>query len=320
MMQKVFMFSGQGSQYFNMGKELFDSNDIFRKHMLYFEYLMMEYSDTSLLAEMYNPERKHEDFDDVLFTHPGLFAIQVSLSKVLLNKGIYPDRVIGYSLGEYVAAAMAGIITIEEGFSILIDQSIALSKSSCTGGMMVILGDISMIKRRGLLESVSIAAENYEGNITVSGRYPDLVAIKNELQKEFIYTEILPIKYPFHSPLMDVFEKEFLRRANRINFNKPLIPFYSCATASEMTRIDARHLWSVIRDPIFFESTVDSLGASDNLVCIDLSPSGTLSSLIKYGFKSTVQTIPILSKFGNDVKSVEGFFEKIQIMEASLTK
>ncbi len=99
----VFMFSGQGSQYYHMGKELFKENTVFRQSMLEMDAIAARRIGTSIVEEIYHPGKRVSDpFDSILFSHPAIFMIEYSLYKVLEDRGIYPDYVLGSSLGEFL--------------------------------------------------------------------------------------------------------------------------------------------------------------------------------------------------------------------------
>lgn len=315
----VFMFSGQGSQYYQMGRELFENNEVFRKSMFRFETMMQDFAGTSLLSEIYHTEKRYEDFDQIVYTHPALYAVQVSMAELMQSKGILPNYVIGYSLGEYVAAAVAGIFSVEDGMKVLINQSRELFKSDHQGGMMVVLEEIGKIKEAGLLKGVAVAAENYEGNFTVSGKMNELLLLKDNLQKRSVYSEVLPIKYPFHSNLILPLRDALLKYISSVPLRNPRIAFHSCATTTRVHSIDAVHFWNVAWEPIYFKTAIEKLNSAGDLLFIDLGPTGTLGSFVRLGFNETVPVLSTINKFGKDMKAMEMLMQRMKPVEKALS-
>lgn len=310
MKNTLFMFSGQGSQYFQMGRELFESNQTFKKSMTEFEGLIRELTSLSILDVIYG-NQTFDDFDDITLTHPSLYAIQLSLVNVLANRGIYPSAVLGYSLGEYVAAAVSGVYSKEAGLELLIHQSSVLSKQSLTGSMMVILGSIEQLESEGLLSKVSVSGENYDGNFIVSGRVEDVSTLRQVLKSRYIYCELLPIKYPFHSELMDPYKDQLLEYARTIEFNAPSLPFYSCVEGRRISNISAEHMWRVIRYPILFQQTVKCASSESDASLVDLGPSGSLAGTIRQFAWQPASVHKTINQFGSDIKEIEGLVSNL---------
>jgi acyl transferase domain-containing protein len=306
------MFSGQGSQYFQMGRGLFDKEPIFSVSMLRFEQLMKKYTGKSLLDKIYNSSNRYEDFDEIEYTHPALYAVQISLAEVLKKNGIYPDCVMGYSLGEYVAGAMAGIYSVEEGMKMIVSQSAELSRFANLGGMMVILGDQDEINSEGILNKVSIAAANYNGNFTVSGSLTELTILEENFKRRGIYSEILPVKYPFHSNLIDAFRSRFINGINQIKLNSPKIFYHSCTIGDQLKVMSKEHLWDIIRAPIDFQASIRRLSNEQDLVYIDLSPTGTLAAFVRNCSEGKLKTFSTINKYGNDIRCIHQLLDKIK--------
>ncbi len=117
----VFLFSGQGSQYFQMGKELFTHNQIFRHWMLQLDSLVKTHYDISILHQLYEQDKNpREPFSRTLYTHPAIFMIEFALTKTLIEQQVFPDVLVGCSLGEFVAAAVSGMLKVEEALDLVI--------------------------------------------------------------------------------------------------------------------------------------------------------------------------------------------------------
>src|SRR5579872_4118204 len=107
------MFSGQGSQYFQMGRSLYDNNDTFRHWMMQLDGIARELSGNSVIEALYAPQRRIGDvFDRTALTHPAIFMVEYSLAQTLIHAGVCPDIVLGVSLGSFAAAAVAGFLGV----------------------------------------------------------------------------------------------------------------------------------------------------------------------------------------------------------------
>ncbi|MGO4752720.1 acyltransferase domain-containing protein, partial [Streptomyces sp. 2MCAF27] len=165
----VFMFPGQGSQYYQMGKELFDHNEVFRTALLRYDAVVAEELGESLLARIHDPGKsKSEALIDTRITHPTIVMLELALADTLSALGITPDYVLGVSLGEYAAAVVAGSLDPADCLRLLTRQAAAL-RGSPPGGMLAVLAELEVLDRVPALRACEIAAHNYPGNFVVSG-------------------------------------------------------------------------------------------------------------------------------------------------------
>ncbi|MBY9085626.1 acyltransferase domain-containing protein, partial [Paenibacillus sp. HN-1] len=148
----VFMFSGQGSQYYQMGKELFDNDPIFQKWMIKMDDIVQRNIGRSVINEIYHDHgRKENKFDRTLFTHPAIFILEYALSQVLIEGGIKPDYVLGTSLGEFTALAVSESMEVEDVIECLIKQAEMIESNCKQSGMLAILDHISLYDENPLL-------------------------------------------------------------------------------------------------------------------------------------------------------------------------
>ena len=127
----VFMFSGQGSQFFHMGRDLYESEPVFRRAMDSMDTIAGDMTGRSVVKEIYDPGKgKWDRFDDISLSHPAIFMVQAALVRTLAERGIVPDAVMGTSLGEFVGAALYGVMDFETGFKKVIRQPIVFQHQS----------------------------------------------------------------------------------------------------------------------------------------------------------------------------------------------
>jgi trans-AT polyketide synthase, acyltransferase and oxidoreductase domains len=302
----VFMYSGQGSQYFNMGKELYSRNSVFRNAMNHCSELLKPQLGKYLIDIIYDDSKKGQAFDELLYSHPAVFCIGYCLTLVLKDLGISPDAVLGYSLGEYVAAVTAKVITLEQGLKIVVEQAKLLIKKCNNGGMLVVLNNIDTFNSDGqLYQGCTLAAVNYDKCFIVSAEMSKLREVQKQLQAKSIATQLLPVPVPFHSEMIDTIKNDFAVVASGITMQSPQIPMYSCARATQVTGVDSQGLWLAVRDRIRFSDLITQIAKNGNHVFIDVGPTGTLANFVKYGFAGKIVSFTTLNQFGQDVKNID---------------
>jgi len=306
----VFLFSGQGSQYYQMGISIFKSHPTFKKWIEYGSQFIYSRLGENLSDIIYRdrPNRFDPPFNRTLFTHPAIFLVEYSIAMVLIEKGIAPDICMGYSIGEYCANAISGRVRFEDCLNMLILQAQLIEKHTPEASMMAILETPDMILRYpGLFESVTIAGINYAKHFVISGKLPLLQNILKVLKTDNIIAQILPISHGFHSSLMDSIETEYKNYCRNITINTSTIPVLSPATkgfVSDTSYTD--YFWDVTRQPAFFEETITLLEEKETCTYIDLGPAGTLATFTKYSINNPNTKIYItMNQFGTDLKNIE---------------
>lgn len=305
----VFMFSGQGSQYFQMGKELLNGNAVFREWMQRLDRYVWELTGQSCLTAIYNSGKSLGDaFDCTFFTHPSIFMVEYALARMLIAKDIVPEYILGASLGEFCALALAGCLSWEEALSLVIRQA-GIAEQECEpGGMLAILDNPKNFDRYAFLHTQSeLAAVNFPSHYVVSGLTPALENIKHELRIRNAVFQDIWIKQGFHSKHIDPVKNDFQAVLSGIRFRKPQIPLISCTTGGLVADIPQHHLWEVCRRPIEFQKTIEALENRNNFLYLDLGPSGTLATFVKYNLhgQSGSVTMPTLTPYGGAIRNVE---------------
>lgn len=304
----VFMFSGQGSQYYQMGQELYRSHTKFKLWMDHCNDIALPLLGTSLLEVLYKGDKKSEPFDDILYTNPALLSIQYSLARTLIGSGFKADYVLGYSLGEISAAMISGTISLEDGIAFVIEWARALGKHSSPAAMLAVLANPDIFRERPeLFSQCYVTGNNFESNFVVSGLLEPIVALQSALRLQGIASVRLPVNYGFHTVLMHPLEQMFRAAAAKISFHPCKIPVVSCCTRAEVRFIDDNHLWSVTRNPVHFEGTIQSLLAKNNYYFVDVGPSGSLATFVKYILPegSASECFEVMNQFGQDVKLLD---------------
>lgn len=301
----VFMYSGQGSQYYLMGKELYQQHPAFRRAMDACDALHLSLTGRSMVAELYDDTKRHQEMTDVLLSHPALFSLGYSLTQVLVDAGIEPDGVLGYSLGEYVAATVAGAISLEDAMTLVVRQARLLSEQTRGGGMLTVLTSVEHFERNpDLYAGAALASVNFGRNFVVSGPHAALVAVKDRLDANDVASLLLSVDHAFHSAAVDPIESDFRRLVGGVSRQTPRLPMYSAMRGHAVDSLDEQYFWDIIRRPVDFHGLVDSLSAQNDLRFVDLGPTGTLSGFIKHGFGNRVEHAASINQFGRNMETV----------------
>lgn len=306
-MSTVFMFSGQGSQHFHMGRSLYDGNPTFRTWMDRLDEVARRVSGQSVLAALYEDGRgKGEPFDRLVVTHPAIFMVEYSLAQSLMEAGVRPDMVLGVSAGSFAAAAVAGFIGAEEALTVAIRQAAALEASCEPGGMTAVLGDPALYTESFLSSRSELAAINFASHFVVSARRTELGDAEAALKQRGVSYLRLPVSYAFHSQWMDEAKAPFESSMKSIRWQQGRLPLVCCDRTDILSDLADSFFWDVVRRPIRFRETIARLEQQGPRRYIDVGPAGTLATFLKYGLPaaSTSKVHTILTPFGTDQKNL----------------
>ena len=305
MHKTVFMFSGQGSHYFRMGRDLFEHDPIFREWMLRLDELAFGLSGERVIDAIYSPQDR-ETFDRTLQTHPAIFMVEYALARSLLHAGIEPDITLGASLGSFAAATLAGFISVEDALAAVVQQAAAFEACCDRGGMIAVLADPTTYDRPYLREQSELAAINFASHIVVSAPQSHLARIEQSLGEREVVYQRLPVSFAFHSRWIDDARAPFESFTRSMRRHPGTLPLACCREARLLTELPADFFWRVVREPIRFKATIDALEQHGAHRYIDVGPAGTLATFTKYCLPSasTSTVHPIMSPFGNERRSM----------------
>jgi malonyl CoA-acyl carrier protein transacylase len=301
----VFMYSGQGMQYYGMGRELYARHPAFREAMDGCNALYRGITGRDMVAELYDERMKWREMTDIMLSHPALYSIGYSLTRTLQHAGIEPDGVLGYSLGEYVASVAAGVLAHEDAMRVVVRQAMLVKSAATAGGMLSVIAPVSHFDQYPeLYRGTVIGSVNYAGNFVVSGDSAALDAVAAGLKQRAIVCVRLPLEYPFHSPLMAPMEAAFHALFEGVRFDTPRLPIYSSMTASALRHADSAHYWNVGFKPVDFRAAVAAVAADGPCRFVDVGPSGTLSTFVKYGFGDRLEHVATIIQFGRNLETI----------------
>lgn len=318
----VFMYGGQGTQYYRMGQELYDTHPAFREAMDRCSAQYEAAQGTSLVAAMHDGTRRGQDFDDILHTHAALYSVGWSLTEALRAEGFRPDAVLGHSLGEYVAATVAGAMSFEDGLDLVMKQAHLLELRCRPGGMFSVLAPPSLYqRRRDLFAGLALAGVNFHGedtgNFVVSGEAERVTEARAALDREGVIAVRLPVRHGFHSSLLDDIRHECRSLGRAVTVNSPGLPVYSCVYAAEL---DATALtgwddyaWDVVRGRVRFDELMaTALRDPARHYFVDLSASGSFVNFLKHGYGPGYRGAFAINQFGNNAASMRRLREGLE--------
>jgi acyl transferase domain-containing protein len=281
----AFMFSGQGSQHVNMGRELYEHEIVFRESMDRCAEHLQEHLGIDLREVIY-PRAEMEDaardkLNQTWLTQPALFSIEFSLARWWMSLGIEPEAMVGHSIGEYVAACIAGVFTLQEGLEIAAFRG-RLMNDLPTGAMLAVSLPESTIRLR---ENLSLAAVNSPDQCVVSGPTPEIAALEQTLKLESAPCRRLTTSHAFHSVMMEPILGAFEERLRSIEFQPPRIPYLSNLSGTWIKPEEAtdpaywsRHLRKTVR----FSDCLTKLFRDPSQILLEVGPGNTLTSLARH--------------------------------------
>jgi acyl transferase domain-containing protein len=310
----IWMFAGQGAQYYQMGRELYERELIFRQFVERADELVRELINESLVDVIYRQRaNRFEPFHRLLYTHPAIFIFECGIAEVLLSRGLQPDYLLGYSLGEYACLVISGAISFEDALVALIKQAELVEYCVPRGQMLAILDSADLLDRhREAFHQCAVAAYNSPRNFVVSASNEALTQLQQFLKEKGILSVELPVDYPFHSPKMDVLRTASEAILSRLPLSSPQIPILTGDPGAFLKKVSANHLWDVTRNLVDFAKTIRQLEASGPYLYVDLGPSGSMATAVKYNLQkgSKSEFLTVSSPFGHEGRNLENLLEK----------
>ncbi len=280
----VFMFPGQGAQYVNMGRELYEAEPIFREQIddcceLLKPHLKLDLKD---ILHPSTIEATEEQLKQTSLAQVALFVIEYALAKLWMAWGIHPQAMIGHSIGEYVAACISGVFSLEEALTLVVIRG-RLMQEVEAGSMLSV--SLSAKEIQPMLGSeLSLAASNAPSLCVVSGATSAIALLQDSLTEQGVDCRRLHTSHAFHSQMMEPILEPFVRHIREVNLKSPQIPFVSNVTGTWITADQAtdpdywaRHL----RQPVLFNEGIAEVLQQPERILLEVGPGRTLTTLAK---------------------------------------
>jgi acyl transferase domain-containing protein/alpha-ketoglutarate-dependent taurine dioxygenase len=280
----AFLFPGQGTQHLHMAQGLYEQEPIFREELDSCAALCERESGEDLKRLLFSDAAgaAAEKLRQTSFAQPALFAVEYALSKLWMAWGVEPSAMLGHSLGEYTAACLAGVFTLEEAAHLVVQRGL-LAQQAQPGRMLAVMLPEDELLRR-LPEELSLAAVNAPQSCVVSGVTEVVEALEAKLLAEGIGCVRLQTSHAFHSRLMRPLVPLLADALRRVTLRPPRIPFVSNVTGTWITTEQATSVdyWTThLTDTVRFADGVRALRERANLVCLEVGPGRTLSGFVR---------------------------------------
>jgi natural product biosynthesis luciferase-like monooxygenase protein len=296
----VFMFSGQGSQYVNMGRELYHNEPTFANHIQLCAEILKPYLGLDLVSILYpdeaNVEASAAQLQQTVIAQPALFAIEYALFQLWQSWGVHPTAMIGHSIGEYVAACFAGVFSVEDALKLVASRA-QLMQQMPLGTMLAIPLPENEVKSL-ISEKLSLAAINGPSLCVVSGNTENVEVLEQQLSSQGVECRRLHTSHAFHSQMMEPILEPFTNLVKKVNLQPPQIPYISNVTGTWITPAQATDpsYWAThLRSTVQFALGLQQLLQKTEQIFLEVGPGRTLSTLAQRHPDKTAEHIVLTS-------------------------
>ncbi len=290
-----FMFPGQGSQYVNMCRDLYSEYSIFKNVVDECCNLINKNNNVNLLDNLFATDEDLERKSALLYqtdlTQPALFVIEYALARLWMTFGIEPTSMIGHSIGEYVAACLAGVFSLEDALNIVCVRG-ALMQSMAHGAMLAVASNETTITP--YIEDCEIAAVNSADWVVIAGTDESIKRASDILTAQNIFCRRLHTSHAFHSRMMEPILEEFTRALEKIQLSAPKIPFASNLTGQWIKNSEATNplYWAKhLRNPVKFHAGIHEILKLPNTILVEVGPGQALTSLVETNNQAGIKVV-----------------------------
>jgi acyl transferase domain-containing protein/NADPH:quinone reductase-like Zn-dependent oxidoreductase/surfactin synthase thioesterase subunit/SAM-dependent methyltransferase len=257
----VFIFSGQGPQWWGMGRQLFENEPVFRATIQKLDKMLAVHADWSLIEELTKTEETSR-ISETNIAQPSLFSIQIALFEMWKAMGIHPSAVVGHSIGEVAAGYVSGALSLEQSVLLIFHRSRVQQKATDKGRMLAVGVPYEEALKliAGKEDRVSVGAVNGPSMVALSGDTDVIEEIAAELNAKDVFHRMLEVNVPFHSHHMEPLKDELLASLGEFKTKATDIPFYSTVEGKKVNGEDLNPVYWFrnVREPVYFTSAIEA--------------------------------------------------------------
>jgi acyl transferase domain-containing protein len=307
----IFMFPGQGTQYVNMEKNLYDENIEFSTTLnqcLEIISRIKLFDAKSIIFPESNAQNSEVLLNNTEWTQPLLFSISYALAKQFETWGITPTATIGHSLGEYVAATLAGVFTLEDALKIVVKRGELMQSMPC--GCMLSIQQSSLKVQESLAHDVAISVVNSPNHCVISGSKKSILRHQKTFEEKGINFKVIKTFHAFHSSMMEEIKIPLEKFIANFTLLPPIIPFVSNVSGdiiSNQEAISAAYWAEQLRQPVQFSKGIETLIRQEkNSIFLEIGPGSVLTSFVRQHHDendAAFLTVSSLTKINNQTQS-----------------
>lgn len=290
----IFLFPGQGSQFLQMGINLYKNEIVYKEAIdrcavFLLDEIKIDIRDI-LFPKHITPETEAR-LKDTQYTQPSLFVTEYALAQLWISWGVHPTSLCGHSIGEFVAAHLAGIFELNDALRLISIRGRLVSELPGGSMLSVRLSEAELLKL--LPETLSIAAINSNVLCVVAGEEEKVIEFSKSLDTIEVANKFLLTSHAFHSNMMDSILETFEAEVNKIQLTKPSLPIVSTVTGTWLTddeAISSKYWTNHLRDTVRYASAADTLLKIEDTIFLEVGPGQTLTTLTKQ--QAAGKTIP----------------------------
>src|ERR1700730_501374 len=295
----AFVMSGQGPQWWGMGRDLFQHEPVFQETIERCDSMMRPWGSFSLMEELGRAEEASQ-MHRTEIAEPAIFAMQVALARLWKSWGVQPAAIVGHSVGEVAAACVAGVLSLEEAARVIVLRARFMDDCARNEGTMLAIG-LDEDAARALIarhdRTLTIAAFNGPRSLTIAGSRLSLEAIAAEVELDGVFARFVQVDHPFHHPLMQPASEALEEALRDLTPKAETVPFFSTVTGRQCAggACDAAHWGRGVRQPVQFTLAVNALMDAGVDVWLEIGAQPALVHSIQECLAERAGKAPVLS-------------------------